>query len=94
MALREFTDPNGVAWKVWDVLPERLHPVTRAEDFLQGYLEGWLVFESADGEQKCRLYPVPANWTELPDEELERLRRSAESVRGEVRLTQYSHGGG
>jgi hypothetical protein len=82
MALRELTDRSGVVWKVWDITPDQLHPSSRAGDYLQGYLDGWLVFESVDGTEKRRLYPVPADWQEASDVELERLCERAEPVRG------------
>jgi hypothetical protein len=82
MPLRELTDRSGVVWKVWDITPDQLHPSSRAGDYLQGYLDGWLVFETTDGAEKRRLYPVPADWEEVSDEELERLCERAESVRG------------
>lgn len=80
MALREFTDRNGVAWRVWDITPESSHPATRIEDYLQGFLDGWLVFESIEGMEKRRLYPLPARWEEAPDDELESLLRGAAPV--------------
>ena len=40
-------------------------------------VEGWLVFESLDGGEKRRVYPVPARWTEMNDGALERLRDAA-----------------
>jgi hypothetical protein len=82
MALREITDRSGIVWKVWDITPDQLHPSSRAGDYLQGYLDGWLVFETVDGSEKRRLYPVPADWQEASEEELERLCERAESVRG------------
>jgi hypothetical protein len=82
MALREFTDRRGVEWKVWDITPERLHPSTRVGDYLQGFVDGWLVFETADGRDKRRLYPVPVNWEELTVEALDLLCERAESVKG------------
>lgn len=81
MALREFTDSTGNHWKAWDVVPETLHPVTRAEDYLQGFLDGWLVFESPDASGKRRLYPCPAGWEAADDAVLERLCLSAEPVK-------------
>jgi hypothetical protein len=50
---------------------------------MQGYLEGWLAFESIDGQAKCRLTPIPRDWSGLADEELEQLLHLAEPVRGE-----------
>ena len=46
MASREFTDSEGVVWRVWDVTPAHLHPVTRAEEYMEPYAGGWLTFES------------------------------------------------
>ena len=80
MALREFTDRDGVAWRVWDITPETTHPATRIEDYLQGFLDGWLVFESLEGREKRRLYPLPARWEEASDEDLESLLRGAAPV--------------
>ena len=82
MPLREFTDRNGEAWKVWDITPERLHPSTLAGDYLQGFVDGWLVFETTDGRDKRRLYPVPVKWEELSVEALDLLCARAESVKG------------
>jgi hypothetical protein len=83
MALREFTATNGTRWRVWDVRPESMHPASRAEDYLAPYLEGWLVFESADGISKCRLHPIPRGWSEASDTALEEMLRAAEQIRGE-----------
>lgn len=83
MALREFTASDGRQWRVWDVTPETMHPTTRTEDFLAPYLEGWLVFESFDGSAKCRLHPIPREWSEAPNEELEEMLHRSESIRGE-----------
>lgn len=81
MALREFTAEDGREWHVWDITPEKMHPTTRAEDYLQGVLEGWLVFEAADGESKARLYPIPATWITATEDELREMLRGAEPVR-------------
>lgn len=81
MALREFTDGDGRAWRVWDITPEKMHPATRAEDYLQGVLEGWLVFEALDGHAKARLHPIPGMWAEADEGELRAMLRRAEPVR-------------
>jgi len=81
MALREFSDRNRRQWRAWDITPDEIHPGTRDEEYLHGFLEGWLVFQTADGREKRRLRPIPPNWVELSDAELERLLRSAEPVR-------------
>jgi hypothetical protein len=80
MALREFLDAKGRAWRVWDVRPEQLHGAVRAEEYLQGFLDGWLVFESADGTERCRLYPIPRDWMRASVAELEQLRESAQTA--------------
>jgi len=85
MALREFTTADGRAWRAWDILPEQLDERTRAEDYLQGFLDGWLVFESADGSEKCRLYPIPRGWATASEEELRRFLGQAQSLRPEER---------
>ena len=77
MALREFLDSEGRAWRVWDVAPDQFHAATNWEDYLQGYIDGWLVFEAVDGSERCRLYPIPSGWDTSSDERLEELRRSA-----------------
>ena len=81
MSLREFVDSRQREWKVWDVTPERMHPVTAREMFHGRYVdyqEGWLVFESAD--ERRRLAPFPSQWAEFPDAEIETLLRMAEVV--------------
>lgn len=80
MALRELTDREGVSWRVWDITPETTHPATRIEDYLQGFIDGWLVFETADGMKKRRLYPLPARWEEASEQELVRLLGGATPV--------------
>ena len=81
MAMRDFNDATGVSWLAWDIRPETSHPITRFEDYLQGYLDGWLVFETPDGTQRRRLHPIPRGWAELPDEELRMLLQRADASR-------------
>ena len=82
MAVREFVDEKGKAWRVWCILPEAIHPVTRAEDYLADcYQLGWLVFEATSGDEKRRLCPFPVAWESADREELQALLRQAESVR-------------
>ena len=81
MAVREFSDSNGMLWRAWDVTPESIHPMTRAEDYLDAcYREGWVVFESGDGKDKRRYCPPPAGWSEFSVDELEDLLARAEPV--------------
>jgi hypothetical protein len=78
MPVREFTDSDGMEWRVWDVTSEQLHPVTRMEDLLE-LAAGWLAFESAT--EKRRLpSPYPREWASLPLPELEALCRRAPPV--------------
>ena len=81
MALREFTDGDGVRWKAWDVTADQIHPKTRAEDYMHDLVDGWLVFERTDGEEKRRLCPYPATWEESSADELLALWEQAEKVR-------------
>jgi hypothetical protein len=83
MALREFNDTLGREWRVWDVKQESIHPATRAEDYMRDYLDGWLAFESVDGEAKCRLSPIPAKWEDAEREQLLTWLHRAEPVRGD-----------
>lgn len=77
MALREFSDSQGRRWRVWDIRPDQLHGATRAEDYLQNMIHGWLAFEPAGGGEKRRLSPIPPNWEKAPDEELEDMLERA-----------------
>jgi hypothetical protein len=87
VAVREFRDTREREWRVWDVRPEEMHPVTRAEAFTTGYRDGWLAFESKDGEVRKRLVLYPMDWQTLPPEGLERLLQEAEVVRARARRT-------
>ena len=78
MAVRDFVDPNGVAWRVWPVTPDTLQPRTAVEDYLGEYGDGWLCFESS-GERR-RLARYPTNWEELSDRELCTLLNAAAVV--------------
>lgn len=54
---------------------------------MQGVLEGWLVFEAADGSTKARLYPIPPTWRTASHDDLRELLQRAEPTResGEYR---------
>jgi hypothetical protein len=84
MALREFTDRTGCRWRVWDIRPEEMHAATRAEDYLQSVIHGWLAFEPVGGGEKRRLSPIPAGWEKASETELDRMLDRAESVRADV----------
>ena len=81
MAARDFRDGRGRAWRAWEVAPDELSARTKNEDYLASlYYTGWIVFETVDGTEKRRLYPVPHGWSELPDPALEALLEKAEIV--------------
>lgn len=71
MALREFRDSNGIDWKVWDTVPERMHASPASDRGLGELRAGWITFSSMLGRR--RLAPVPTGWATMPAAELERL---------------------
>jgi hypothetical protein len=79
MASREFTDSKGTVWRVWDVTPTHLHPVTRAEEYMEPWAGGWLAFES-DTEKRRLVAPYPSRWTEYDVRQLETLCNAADVV--------------
>src|SRR3954467_13159170 len=82
MAVREFTDEGGRAWRVWCILPEAIHPVTRAEDYLADCFQlGWLVFETTSGEEKRRLCPIPRDWEDVDEKAFRFSLAQSEPVR-------------
>lgn len=89
MAVREFTARDGRRWRAWDVSPEAVEPLTRAEDYLADcFRDGWVVFETVDGSDKRRLCPPPYAWEHRSDANLEDLLDRAEILRprGQVRV--------
>lgn len=82
MAVREFADELGRTWRVWCILPEAIHPVTRAEDYLADcYQLGWLVFETTTGDVKRRLCPYPRDWESADEQALRSMLAQSEPVR-------------
>lgn len=82
MAVREFADDQGRTWRVWCILPEAIHPVTRAEDYLADcYQLGWLVFETTTGDVKRRLCPYPKDWESADEQALRSMLAQSEPVR-------------
>ncbi|MFN2567818.1 MAG: hypothetical protein ABR499_22730 [Gemmatimonadaceae bacterium] len=73
MAIREFTDSQGVAWRVWRTTP-RAGSVY--DETLRG---GWLTFECSSGRR--RLAPIPVGWADAPTDRLELMCRAADVVR-------------
>jgi len=78
--VREFTDSRGVEWRVWDVTPVHMHPITRGEDYMEKLQDGWLAFESTS-EKRRLAAPYPADWQSFPLPKLEELCRRASPVR-------------
>jgi hypothetical protein len=72
MAIREFTDSAGTAWRVWSTAPQ----ARGVAETLKG---GWLTFESTTTRK--RLAPIPPGWEEATTERLELMCRAAEVVR-------------
>ena len=79
MSIREYTDSSRTEWRVWDVTPAQMHPVTRIEDYMGDLQDGWLVFESAKGKRRLNA-PYPRDWRNFDIPELEALCRRAEPV--------------
>jgi hypothetical protein len=73
---RLFVDERGVHWEAFAVLPTTdKRGLTRLPE---PYQQGWLCFESAT--EKRRLGPIPEHWQTASDEELRRMRDSAQPV--------------
>lgn len=79
MATREFTDSKGIVWRVWDVTPTYMHPVTKTEEFMEPWAEGWLTFECAT-EKRRLVAPYPPRWAEYELSQLELLLKAATRV--------------
>ncbi|HET9634855.1 MAG TPA: hypothetical protein VFP26_02910 [Gemmatimonadaceae bacterium] len=73
---RAFVDPDGIKWQVWEIKPEVADRLGGAARVHPDLAEGWLCFESANGEKR-RLAPVPADWTRYSFPRLIALWRSA-----------------
>ncbi|HKO17074.1 MAG TPA: hypothetical protein VJU87_12605 [Gemmatimonadaceae bacterium] len=81
MAVREFTDSKGVAWRAWEITPDAIYPPTRAEDYLADcYRSGWVVFETYAGDRRIRVCPTPPEWMHLTAAELEALIESGDRL--------------
>ena len=79
MSIREYTDSNRIEWRVWDVTPAQLHPVTRGEDYMGDLQDGWLAFESANEKRRLEA-PYPAAWRTFDLPALEALCQRAQPV--------------
>ena len=80
MAVREFT-AEGKDWRAWEIRPEKIHPVTKSEDYLSDcYVTGWLVFETKAGDEKRRLCPYPKAWARASQPQLVSMLDTADRV--------------
>ena len=70
--MRDFEDQNGTRWTVWDTVP------ANAIGLADEYRRGWLTFDN--GTDRCRLAPIPADWTDLPADRLTLLLRVAHTA--------------
>jgi hypothetical protein len=70
--IREFTDRDGRAWRVWAVTPTRSRGSKR-ESNLGEFEHGWLAFETLDENLRKRLPHYPADWHTMSDEKLQVL---------------------
>jgi len=80
MSSRSFTDPEGVAWIAWEVVPGEHGDHNGLRRHLPHPMaDGWLCFQSDLG--KRRLAPIPSRWRSRSDAELWMYCRVAEVVR-------------
>lgn len=68
-----------MVWRVWDVTPTHLHPITRSEEYMEPWAGGWLAFESVK-EKRRLVAPYPARWFDYELSQLEALCRAAAPV--------------
>jgi hypothetical protein len=81
MAVREFMDGSGRAWRAWETRPDEIDARTKNEDYLASlFYTGWITFETKAGTEKRRLFPVPKGWADLPDKDLQGLLDQAQVV--------------
>jgi hypothetical protein len=71
-AIREFTDRDGKAWRVWAVTPTHLK-ASRREASLGEFEHGWLAFETLDEAARKRLPHYPAGWATMSEIKLQEL---------------------
>lgn len=80
--IREFTDCRGRTWRAWPVTPNTARARPSSIRTLGEFQEGWICFESVDDSMRRRLPHQAPRWSELRQEELERLLEEAISVPG------------
>ena len=71
-AIREFTDRDGKAWRVWSVTPGQSR-ASKRESSLGEFEQGWLAFETLDENARKRLPHYPANWLTMSEAKLQEL---------------------
>ena len=71
-AIREFTDSDGRAWRVWAVTPSQTR-TSKRESNLGEFEQGWLAFETLDEQLRKRLPHYPPEWRTMPDAKLQEL---------------------
>jgi hypothetical protein len=79
--VREFRDREGRSWRVWQVRPGSAGRAANPERYLGEYVNGWLAFETMEGDARKRLPRFPAAWLGMSDAELELLLPQAADVR-------------
>jgi hypothetical protein len=70
--IREFTDRDGKAWRVWAVTPSLLR-ASKRESSLGDFEKGWLAFETLDENARKRLPHYPADWITASEKKLQEL---------------------
>ena len=71
-SIREFTDRDGKAWRVWAVTPTHSRG-SRREANLGEFEQGWLAFETLDEDMRKRLPHYPPEWKTMSDAKLQEL---------------------
>jgi hypothetical protein len=79
--VREFRDRQGKSWRVWQVRPGSTGRAANPERYLGEYVNGWLAFETLEGDARKRLPRFPTGWLGMSDAELELLLPQATEVR-------------
>jgi hypothetical protein len=76
-SVREFVDDTGRAWRAWPVIPGLSRTSARGRGFLGDFQNGWICFEGLNTTARRRLPSRQPNWTNITDEELQRLLAQA-----------------
>ena len=85
--MRNITDSTGVEWTVFEV--KRQGEKHERWSYLpEEFGDGWLCFESR--HSKRRLTPVPPNWRDFTNDQLERMLEDARPV-NRVRVDLEDH---